>query len=248
MQSAIVTGGNSGIGRAIAARLTANGMRVAISGRDVERLESTAADLCLAGWAAADGRDREQVAAAAAALVERLDGLDVLVHCAGAHGTAITADAPTAESHAAWEEALAANLTAAYLWTTTAAPHLGDGGRIVVLSTIAAYTGGSQPGGLGYAAAKAGVLGLMRSLDTELAPRGIAVNAIAPGYVADTAFFGDDAEGAAARARRIVARVPAGRPGRPDDVAAAASFLASPGAGYVCGEVLHVNGGWHHGG
>lgn len=119
-------------------------------------------------------------------------------------------------------------------------------GRIICISSIAAYTGGSAGGALAYGAAKAGVLGLVRALARELAPTGIAANAIAPGLVAGTDFFGpgDHTE----RVERTVAQIPAGRPGAPDDVAAAAAFLASPGADYINGQVLHVNGGWYLGG
>ena len=96
-----------------------------------------------------------------------------------------------------------------------------------------------------YSAAKAGVVGLTYSLAGSLGPEGITVNAISPGVILGTEFFGDRMTDA--RRERTVAQVPVGRPGRPEDIAEAVHYLASPGASYVNGEVLHVNGGWLYG-
>lgn len=125
-----------------------------------------------------------------------------------------------------------------------AAPHLRPpGGRIITISSIAAYTGGSRPGAAAYAAAKAGLLGLTRGLARELTPEGIAVNAIAPRFI-QTDFHGDNA----ARAiDAVVQEIPAGRVGQPDDVAGVAAFLASPAAAYISGQAIHINGGWWFG-
>lgn len=105
---------------------------------------------------------------------------------------------------------------------------------MVLTSSIAAYTGGSTPGAAGYAAAKAGLVGRTRGLSTDLAPQGVTVNAIAPGFI-DTDFHGENSQAAAAA---VVQKIPAGRTGTPDDVAGVVAFLASPAADY---------GGWYYG-
>ena len=115
------------------------------------------------------------------------------------------------------------------------------GGRIVNISSIAAFTGGSRAGSTAYAAAKAGVLGLTYGLARELSPQGITVNAIAPGFIANTGFTGEWSE---ERVRGIIAETPVGRGGHVNDVVAATLYLSSPEASFVTGEVLNVNGGW----
>jgi 3-oxoacyl-[acyl-carrier protein] reductase len=134
---------------------------------------------------------------------------------------------------------LATNLVGAYLMVHAARPILRrPGGRIVNISSIAAFRGGGDM----YSAAKAGLVGLTYSLARELAPEGITVNAIAPGLVLGTEFFGVGGI-ADERRRGIIAETPSARPGEPVDIAAAARYLASPEASFVTGEVLHVNGG-----
>jgi 3-oxoacyl-[acyl-carrier protein] reductase len=121
-------------------------------------------------------------------------------------------------------------------------PHLPrPGGRIINISSIAAFTGGSGGGAIGYAAAKAGVLGLTYGLARALSADGITVNAIAPGFIAETGFTGAWSE---ERVRGIVAQTPVGRGGAAEDIATAARYLASPEASFVTGEILNVNGGW----
>jgi 3-oxoacyl-[acyl-carrier protein] reductase len=115
------------------------------------------------------------------------------------------------------------------------------GGRIINISSIAAFTGGSRPGAIGYAAAKAGLLGMTYALARELSPQGITVNAVAPGFIANTEFTGAWSE---ERIQSIVAQTPVGRAGDANDVAEAVLFLASPEASFITGEVLNVNGGW----
>jgi NAD(P)-dependent dehydrogenase (short-subunit alcohol dehydrogenase family) len=235
---AVVTGGGTGIGRAVAATLVARGDRVAILGRRPEVLEATAGELGCA-WRQADVTVREQVQAAVDWVVAELGpGIDVLVNNAGGIG-ALHDDAPLEEAERVWDEVVDANLKGPFLMSRATVAHLRrPGGRIVNLSSIAAWTGRGGP----YAAAKAGVAGLTYSLALELGPLGITANAVAPGFIEDTEFFGSGLSEQGRRER--LDRIPAGRPGHPDEIAAAVAYLTSPKAGYVNGEVHHVNGGW----
>lgn len=241
---ALVTGGSGGIGGAIAAALVQDGGRVVLVGRDESKLSAAASELgARAGWRRADVTSAEDVRDCVQSAVEELGGLDVVVPAAG-YGTYFTTGTPLDEAVKAWDEEVAVNLRGAFLTIQAAAPHLSrPGGRIVAVSSIAAFTGGSSPGAMAYAAAKAGLIGLTRGLARELSGEGITVNAVAPGYI-ETAFHEGRPPHAAAAARE---QIPAGRLGQPDDVAAAVRYLVSPEASYVTGQVLHVNGGWWFG-
>jgi len=241
----VVTGGGTGIGRAIAGAFAADGERVVIVGRREGVLAEAAEQLRAAAprarilWRRCDVAEADEVEA----LREWLAGeagptVDVLVNNAG--GVASVADDAPLRAWAAYaREELGANLVGAYLVTRALLPRLRrPGGRVVNISSIAALRGGGDM----YSAAKAGVLGLTYSLAGELGPEGITVNAVAPGMILETEFFGDRMT--EERMGRAIAQTPMRRTGRPQDVAAAVRYLASAEASFVTGEVLHVNGGW----
>lgn len=236
---AVVTGGGTGIGRAVAAALAEQGDRVVILGRRAEVLQRTAEELGVR-WRQADVSRREEVQAAVDWILDELGPIiDVLVNNAGGAGGGLANDAPLEQAEQVWDEVVGANLKGSFLMTWAVLPHLRrPGGRIVNVSSIAAFSG---RGGV-YTAAKAGVLGLTYWLALALGPQGVTANAVAPGFIEGTEFFGPGLteEGRASRIQQI----PAGRSGRPEEVAAAVRYLTSPEAAYVNGEVHHVNGGW----
>lgn len=240
----MVTGGGSGIGREIASAFSREGSRVVIVGRSEEKLRATAAALGpLVTWERADVSKLDQVVTAVEPIVKRFGQIDVLVNNAAATSSgAITTETPPETAEKLWDEQLDTTLKGCFLMSMVVAPHLRrPGGRIINISSIAAFTGGRRSGAIAYAAAKAGLLGLTYALAVELSPKGITVNAIAPGLIANTEMTKDWPE---ERVRAIVAETPVGRAGQVDDVAAAALYLASPEASFVTGQVINVNGGW----
>jgi 3-oxoacyl-[acyl-carrier protein] reductase len=244
---AIVTGGSSGIGAAIARAFSEHGAEVGLIARREERLREIESELPgRTASKAADVADGEAIHAAVDQLAQELGGLDILVNDAGFTHHVFT-DTDSDEAERLWDEVVDANLKGAFLASHAAAPHLSrPGGRIINISSIAAYTGGSQPGGLAYAAAKSGLIGLTYALARELSPQGITANAIAPGFIPQTGFFGPDGVDED-RIKAVSERTPAGRPGEPEDIAGAAVYLASDAASFVTGQVIQVNGGWEFG-
>jgi 3-oxoacyl-[acyl-carrier protein] reductase len=139
-----------------------------------------------------------------------------------------------------WDEVMATNLKGSFLACLAAIPHLArPGGRIINISSVVAFSGG-HGGSIAYVASKAGLHGLTYALVRELSPLGITVNAVAPGFISDTEF---NADFPAAARENVLAETPLGRAGYVADVVAAVSYLASPAASFVTGEILHVNGG-----
>ena len=237
---ALVTGGAGGLGRAIALRLAADGIAVAI-GHHATQADEVIAEIEAHGGEAVplalDVTDRRRVDAAVAELVARLGRLDILVNNAGGLLARVTID-EMSDDH--WLRVLELNLTGAFYCTRAAAPHLGRGGRIINVSSTAAQNGGG-PGASAYAAAKAGIIGFTRAAAKEFGGRGVTVNAVAPGFIGDTAFHTTFSSPEAQQA--MVAGTALGRAGTPADVAAVVAYLASPESGYMTGTVSDINGG-----
>ncbi|RYH10350.1 3-oxoacyl-[acyl-carrier-protein] reductase [Tropicimonas sp. IMCC6043] len=235
-KTALVTGASGGIGGAIARALHGAGATVGLSGTRVEPLEALAADLgerahvlpCNLG-------DPEAVDALPKQAIEAMGGLDILVNNAG-----ITRDQIFMRmSDEDWAKVIEVNLTSTMrLCRAVMRPMMKKRwGRIINISSIVGATG--NPGQANYAASKAGMIGLTKSIAYEVASRGITANAVAPGFIATpmTDSLTDDQKAA------IDAKIPAARMGTPEEIAAAVLYLASPEAGYVTGATLHVNGG-----
>ncbi|MFZ5827781.1 MAG: SDR family NAD(P)-dependent oxidoreductase, partial [Bacillota bacterium] len=183
-RTVIVTGGSRGIGRAIAQAFVEDGDQVALIGRDEQALREAAEELGdRVAWQVADVSRREQVEAAVARVVNRSGPVAVLVNNAG-FVRGVTTDMEPAEAERLWDEVLNANLKGAFLMALAVAPRMvRPGGRIIQVSSIAAFTGGSRAGSTAYAAAKAGLHGLTAGLARELSSQGITVNAVAPGFI-----------------------------------------------------------------
>jgi 3-oxoacyl-[acyl-carrier protein] reductase len=237
---AVVTGGARGIGKAIATRLATGGAAAVIADVSAQAAEATAKDFEAAGRTAmahvTNVADPEQAAALVEAVLGRFGRIDILVNNAG-----ITRDGLILRmKDEDWTQVLAVNLTGAFNCSRAALRPLlkqKQGGRIVNISSVVGSMG--NVGQANYVASKAGLVGLTKALAREVASRGITVNAVAPGFIETemTASLPD----AVRQAMR--AQIPLERFGTPDDVAAVVEFLASEGAGYITGQVIHVNGG-----
>lgn len=232
----VVTGASGGIGGAIARAMHEQGATVALAGRNREALDALAADLgkrchVIVG----ELNDRAAADAMLAAASDALDGIDVLVNNAGLTRDNLAMRIKDED----WQAVIDVNLTATFRLSRAVLRGMMKArwGRIINVTSIVGVTG--NPGQTNYAASKAGIMGMSKSLAGEVATRGITVNCIAPGFIATamTESLSDDQKD------KLVGAVPAGRLGTPEDVAACAVFLASDEAAYVTGQTLHVNGG-----
>jgi 3-oxoacyl-[acyl-carrier protein] reductase len=235
-KNALVTGASGGIGADIARGLHAAGAFVGLSGTRVEPLEALAAELGERAYVLpCNLSDMEAVESLPKQAAEAMGSVDILVNNAG-----ITRDNLFMRmSDDEWNSVINVNLTATFKLCKGVMRGMMKArwGRIVNISSIVGATG--NPGQANYAASKAGMIGMSKSLAFEVASRGITVNAVAPGFIttAMTDKLNDDQKGA------IMTQIPAGRMGNPEEIASAVLYLVSPEAGYVTGTTLHVNGG-----
>ena len=233
---ALVTGASGGIGGAIARALHARGASVALSGTRTGPLEELAAALGERAFVTpCNLSDAAAVDALPKQASEAMGGLDILVNNAG-----ITRDGLFMRmSDEDWSQVIDVNLTSAFRLSRAVLRGMMKArwGRIVGITSVVGVTGNAGQGN--YAAAKAGMIGMSKSLAAEVATRGVTVNCIAPGFIetAMTDKLSDD------QRTGILGAIPAGRMGTPEDVASATVYLASDEAGYVTGQTLHVNGG-----
>jgi 3-oxoacyl-[acyl-carrier protein] reductase len=238
-QVAIVTGASQGLGKAVAEALGSNGATVVCLARNVAKLADTVAAIEQAGGKAealqCDVTDRAAAAAAIEGTAEKYGRLDILVNNAG-----VTRDKLLrGMTDEMWDEVIATNLTSCFVCCRAAAGIMrrAKSGRIINMASISGLMG--NPGQCNYSASKAGMIGFSRTLSRELANRGVTVNAVAPGFI-ESDMTKELGEVVMAEVRK---RIPAGRAGKPEDVAAAVLFLASPAAAYITGQTLVVDGG-----
>jgi 3-oxoacyl-[acyl-carrier protein] reductase len=234
-----VTGATRGIGRAIATAFAATGDRVAVHCRHTRELaEAVAAALPGAGHVAAPAElgDPDAVLAMVDRVADSLGGLDVVVNNAGIYENHAVVDSSYEDWQAVWRRTLEVNLLGAANVVWCAARHMGPGGRIINVSSRGAFRG--EPRHVAYGASKAGLNSMTQSLAIALAPKGIAVTAVAPGFVeTDMA-----ADALAVNGDAIRAQSPFNRVGRPDEIAAAVLWLASPEAEWASGTIVDLNG------
>ncbi len=235
-KSALVTGASGGIGSAIARALHAAGAQVALSGTRVAALENVAATLgdrvaivpCNLGDVEARGK-------LIATATEQVGNIDILVNNAGLTRDNLAMRLKDED----WDTVLSINLSAAFQLSRAALRGMMKArwGRIVNITSVVGVTG--NPGQVNYAAAKAGMVGMSKSMAQEVASRGITINCVAPGFIATamTEELNDQQQ------ESILQNIPAGKMGAPEDIATGVLYLASDEGGYVTGQTLHINGG-----
>jgi 3-oxoacyl-[acyl-carrier protein] reductase len=240
---ALVTGASQGIGRACALELARSGATLALAARNLDKLAEVAAEITAAGGTAhafaLDVSSEESIKECAKSVIAHCGGVNILVNNAG-----ITRDILALRmKRKDWDDVLTTNLTGAFLMTQAVMSQMVKNrwGRIINVTSVVGETG--QAGQANYAASKAGLIGMTKSLARELASRSITVNAVAPGFIetAMTSVLTDEQKAANAQF------IPLGRVGTDREVAHAVAFLASEEASYITGHTLDVNGGMHMG-
>ena len=240
---ALVTGAGRGLGRGMALALAEAGADVVAVSRSVDQLEETLAllqryegDPRIIPWNLSDSHGLDKLVAE---IIERYGRVDVLLHAAGIQVRKSALEVTPAD----WDAVQAVHSKAAFFLSQAVAHQMlrrGAGGKIILVASLTSQVG--IPNTAPYAAAKSGVLGLVRTLAVEWAPHAIQVNAIAPGYfhtALTDALFSDPE-----RRDKLLSRIPMGRIGEPDDLAGAIVFLASSASNYMTGQVINVDGGW----
>ncbi|MGH6748317.1 MAG: 3-oxoacyl-[acyl-carrier-protein] reductase [Methyloceanibacter sp.] len=235
-KGALVTGASGGIGGAIAKALHAQGASVAISGTNKEKLDALAAELGSRVFVLpCDLRDRAAVVKLGEEAEKALGQVDILVNNAGITHDNLFMRMKDEE----WDDVIAVNLTSFFVLIRTILRNMmrRRAGRIVNIASISGVLG--NPGQPNYAASKAGLVGMTKSLAREVSSRGITANCIAPGFISTPMTDALTPK----QVEAIAAAIPAQKFGKPEDVAAAVVFLASDEAGYITGETMHINGG-----
>ncbi len=240
---AVVTGGGRGIGRAVCESLARSGARVAVNySRSADAAEAAVQQITGAGGTAIavqfDVAEEEQVERGFKEIVEAFGGVDVLVNNAGIAVDGLILRTKLED----WRRTVDVNLTGAFLCSRAATKLMvrgKRGGRIINISSVIGETGNG--GQAAYSASKSGIFGLTKSLARELGSREITVNAITPGYIKTEMTAGMSEE----QVSKLLGQIPLARLGESEDVAELVTFLASPAAGYITGEIIAVNGGMH---
>lgn len=235
---AVVTGSTQGIGLAIAKRLAKEGVIVVVTSRNIDKVNEAVDEIKSEGGEAfgikCNVTNREEVKALAEKVIDKYGRIDILVNNAG-----ITKDSSFKKmTDEQWDEVLDSDLKSVFIVTQELSKYMESNkyGRIINLSSVVGLSGNF--GQANYSAAKAGIIGMTKTLSMELGKKGITVNAIAPGFI-ETAMTHEIPENIRTE---IIASIPVGRTGEPEDIAAATAFLASEEAGFISGVTLSVNG------
>lgn len=245
-RTALVTGGGTGIGAELSMALAQEGVRLALTYRTHAPSDAAIEAITACGHSPLvvklDATFENSVVDLIRQVTERLGTIDILVNNVGGLVQRATIEDM---SFALWRDVMSVNLDSTFLVTHYALPHLAQRhGRIINVASLAARNGG-HAGATAYAASKAALFGFTRGLAKEVAPRGITVNALAPGFIEATPFH--DTFTSEASKTATIATIPVGRAGRPSDIVGAALWLASDTAAFVTGTVIDINGGQHFG-